>query len=789
MGKRVRIREDDMLFYLAYVLYFVPRYMEYLALRMAGASTVITVVKIISYVLCVAVILLNVKKITIPRWDKALLYGVIGIVVLYQVIAHSANSIFVVLLFSVAFVKRDMNRFFAVNFKLHVVLYAFTVLSSFIGVTENVARDTYKYGVLFMRMSLGFNYPGQLLISLMPIVFLYYYLYRDRISWKHTVFWVACIAVIFIFSQTIMPTALLLLFIGVFHIQKRYVPRKRKILQPYLAPVISCALTVLLLFMRMWNFGPAVLIDNASNYRFSLGATAYSKFGITLLGSGFQNISNENQYLILDSEYMFMLISNGIIYTALAALMYAWAIKWAQMRGYRTMVLVFVLLAINGIFNNGIFNLIFNPFIIVLYQAMDYSPKRAFGCGTLEGPKYSQSKKGEVQDFAMNKEGTVKKNKVCVVSWFGGTNYGTNLQIYALTRQLERMGFTAAVKGSITGNINYITHPFFVLRRVCHRLGRFFQRKAKKLPFEERYAEALKAREANFDSFCSGKLKKLDSRGKEEWDAICREYQAFVTGSDQVWNPNYFQGAMMLDFIHDDRIRKISYAPSIGVTELPNRYRRLYRKLLRDYHAVSVREESAAALLRDISPVPVKTVVDPTMLLPQEEWDFLAREAKVPDKWNAQKPYLLCYFVGDRADYWDYVKRIQDAAGFHVIVIPLGKKAFETGFTLAAEAGPKEFIWLIQNAAAVCTDSFHATVFSILYHKEFYVLKRFEDSSGDSQNSRLYQILNSFGLADRWVTEELAFQPKERIDFEKVDQCVQAQRSDSEKFLFDALNS
>ena len=106
-----------------------------------------------------------------------------------------------------------------------------------------------------------------------------------------------------------------------------------------------------------------------------LAVTAYDKYGVTLLGSGFQNINDGHQYLILDSEYIFMLVSNGIVYSALAVALFSHLIYRTEKSKNRHIVLIYVLIAVYCIFNNGIYNLIFNPFIILISRLEEKSCK------------------------------------------------------------------------------------------------------------------------------------------------------------------------------------------------------------------------------------------------------------------------------------------------------------------------------------------------------------------------------------------------------------------------------
>ena len=372
------------------------------------------------------------------------------------------------------------------------------------------------------------------------------------------------------------------------------------------------------------------------------------------------------------------------------------------------------------------------------------------------------------------------KKKVCVVTWYGGTNYGTNLQAYALVKKLNLMGYTATIKGDIKKNINYFLHPYIVLDRIqCKINNKFLEKNSSKNKEDTRKIKLFK-------KFVD-EIPKLNSYGKKDWEKVKKEYSAFITGSDQVWNPNYFQGAMMLDFITSGEIKKVAYAPSIGVNSLSVKMQHKYKKLLKDYCAVSVRERKAAELLKNISPVSVQVVLDPTMLLTCTEWAEVADKAIIQNEWNINEKYILCYFVGERSDYDNYVKQVIDETNMRCLVIPINQNISIDSCKTIAGVGPNEFVWLIKHAAIVVTDSFHASVFSILYHKEFYVLKRFAENSLSSQNSRLHQILEMYALSERWIEDENKFIRQRYIDYKKVETILEEKRLFSESFLKEFL--
>lgn len=380
--------------------------------------------------------------------------------------------------------------------------------------------------------------------------------------------------------------------------------------------------------------------------------------------------------------------------------------------------------------------------------------------------------------------------KVGLKTWSGGTNYGTNLQAYALKRQLECLGYSPVIFGVVCNNVNYITHPMEFIKKIERKIKRLYKKKTKTeiTSLHQLMAKEFEKQEKIFNEFCRQEFPKVEIRDRKQWKLITKDYSVFITGSDQVWNPKYFEDEYMLDFVHEKDIRKISYASSVGVTSIKPAIRKKYRKLLKSYSAISVRETSAANILQKISPVEVHVVLDPTMLVEKKEWDMFAQTAEIKSEWKTSEPYILCYFVGNKNSYFNYVDKIRRTTGFHVLVIAMGDNTLKTNFDTLFDVGPREFVWLIAHASIVCTDSFHATVFSILHHREFYVLKRFTDDDKISQNDRLYNLLDNFKLEARFISDDQQeFMRINEIDYNYVDKMLLQKRKSSNEFLINAI--
>lgn len=195
---------------------------------------------------------------------------------------------------------------------------------------------------------------------------------------------------------------------------------------------------------------------------------------------------------------------------------------------------------------------------------------------------------------------------------------------------------------------------------------------------------------------------------------LARIYDKFVIGSDQVWNPTFpFNSrAEYLPFVPS--CKKLAYAASFGVTELGNK-EAVIAELLADIPFISVREQAGAELVSHLTGRSVPVVLDPTMLLSPREWSVVAGK---PEGFDASRPFVFKYVLGEDAND----RRI---AGISAELDANIVDASDPNL----KASPAEFVWLIANSAAVCTDSFHASVFALLHHKPLGIFERVDDEA------------------------------------------------------------
>lgn len=381
--------------------------------------------------------------------------------------------------------------------------------------------------------------------------------------------------------------------------------------------------------------------------------------------------------------------------------------------------------------------------------------------------------------------------KVCIVTWHNSQNYGTCLQAFSLFYYLQKAGFDVTLLNTkIYIDYKDVKYIPVIISRIQEHLGIYLRegkevREKKKI--KKKYLAEFKKREELFSDFRKNNMKITKPLSDEELSELSEYMDAFVTGSDQIWNPYFLKTRYLLDFV-DDNTRKLSYSSSFGVTDLPNKKTEaLYYKYLSRFQAVSVRERSGVNICRKIGLSSARLVLDPTLLLTEEEWEeILVCNRK--DKLNTDD-YLLCYFVGNNQKYWEYVTEVAKKTSCKIKVIPFSNIAYNTPFETCIETGPLEFISLIQNAKYVYTDSFHCACFCITFHRQFTVLERFLNEDTKSQNSRLKDLFVLLNMKSRFADFNNLIIPEksEEIDYEKVDSKLKELRQSSIQYLTENL--
>lgn len=271
---------------------------------------------------------------------------------------------------------------------------------------------------------------------------------------------------------------------------------------------------------------------------------------------------------------------------------------------------------------------------------------------------------------------------------------------------------------------------------------------------------------------------------KESIFQINNDFDVFISGSDQIWKPSVVQDAYVLKFAEGKT--KFSYSSSITTTNICDDevYSAYMKQALSDFKAVSVREEASRDELQKIIGRPVEWVVDPTILLPRENWEELCSEPIVKEK------YIFAYFLGKGSKQKEKVERIAKDNNLVIVNLPFVageyNKADETfGDIKLFDVGLGEFFSLIKNAECVFTDSFHAVCFSWIFKTRFYVFDRDVGFDGTKMSSRIDSILKLMNLEDRKIDCDSNVYLEQNVNFESEDLCDMITKS--RKYLDDAL--
>ena len=257
-------------------------------------------------------------------------------------------------------------------------------------------------------------------------------------------------------------------------------------------------------------------------------------------------------------------------------------------------------------------------------------------------------------------------------------------------------------------------------------------------------------------------------------------YDLYISGSDQLWNPAqpYCLEPYFLTFVPDGK-KKISFATSIGLTELTQQEKSDFKRWLRSYDAVSVREKQGKALLDAFVERDIEQVADPTFLLDTSYWNEVAIFPQT------KKKYILLFLLTANADILDYAVRLSHESGLELIVLKTSQLATtEEMYTVDNDCGPREFIGYLGHANMVITDSFHCTVFSLLMGaKNFYTYINVATKRG----SRITDLLSTFGLEDHLLPTDFSKSYQELtlklINREKIFKIIENEKKHARAFL------
>lgn len=383
--------------------------------------------------------------------------------------------------------------------------------------------------------------------------------------------------------------------------------------------------------------------------------------------------------------------------------------------------------------------------------------------------------------------------KVGLVTCYFKKNYGSKLQAYALQKILEDNHIPCehidikCLKDFKKGKKKFYLSQIFNVKFIFSKMGMLLL-KIKRKFIKNDLSRNLNIRDEKFNQFNENFKFSKKYVSYSQINEECKErYTDVIVGSDQLWLPvNVVANYYTLNCVPND-VNKISYSTSLGISYIPNKYEELYGSFLPRINHLSVREDKAVDIIKTKFNLDAKCVCDPTMLLSKDDWcKNIGSTKKYSEK------YIFCYFLGKNIEHRKFVERLAKEKQLKIVSInhcdEYVKYSDKFADYIPYDIGPFEWINLISNSEYVCTDSFHGTVFSIIFNKKFFTFSRYSDKQKVSTNSRIVSLLGKFNLLDRHLygNEDIS-KIDNVIDYESINVKLIEYRAESKKFLLDSI--
>ncbi len=360
---------------------------------------------------------------------------------------------------------------------------------------------------------------------------------------------------------------------------------------------------------------------------------------------------------------------------------------------------------------------------------------------------------------------------VLIVTMPSSDNYGNRLQNYATQRFLTDLGYgcrTLRVRdgehwdGSVAKEVPLYTKlsPAYVKKYLARKRVQTY------VTDDALYRERLE-RFASFDHRYVAMTDYYAGRSNLPFDDI-GAYDFAVCGSDQIWNPTYhFLELFYLNFVPEHK--RVALSPSIGIDRVAPHYQPYMRAAISGIPYLSVREQSGADIIASLTGRSAHVLQDPTLWTSAQAW----REISAPPADVPEEPYLLCYFLGEQSRaYRRHIERYASENGLRILSIADRKQP--QYYT----CGPSEFLYLVEHASLVCTDSFHGVAFSLIFRVPFVT---FERTNGKSMSTRITGIMQHVGVDRR--QKSVPYQNALQMDFAGVGEILQRDREAAALYL------
>lgn len=354
--------------------------------------------------------------------------------------------------------------------------------------------------------------------------------------------------------------------------------------------------------------------------------------------------------------------------------------------------------------------------------------------------------------------------KVACITLSGNNNFGNKLQNYALQTKISQLGFKCETlwQNSIRAE-NILYTALIYLKYNILSSKKISEREKKFVDFNKKYINYSQ----NIIEFYTS-MKKIN-----------KKYDYFIVGSDQVWNCSMTHNYNLFFLENIDDNKKISYAASFGTYDIGKQYASRVGKNIKHFKKISVREDAGRDIIKRIANRDdTEVLIDPTMLLESKEWNAIAQK---PKQKEVPKKYILNYFLGELSlQRKNEIERVAKENNCEIINILDKNDPFYI-------SGPSEFLYLEKNAFLICTDSFHSSVFAILFNRPFIIFDR-EQLGMKNMNSRIETLITKFRLKNRKYNGKNITKENIKHDYKETYEILEKEREKSTKFLKEALD-
>lgn len=314
--------------------------------------------------------------------------------------------------------------------------------------------------------------------------------------------------------------------------------------------------------------------------------------------------------------------------------------------------------------------------------------------------------------------------------YYNNRNYGANLQTFALCKMIEQLGCDVEV-------ISY---------RNCTKAHRLFSDIKQSFIRRSGRCPQIEDRNRAIDRFNNtiphSQLYYINTIYRANM-----QYDCFVTGSDQVWNPGWINQYLSLEFV-DPSKRRVAYAASTGKISLNSEQRLKIKRAIEATDIISLREKESIPSLQELTEKKIEYVLDPTMLLTADDWNDICSARII------REGYLFCYFLCDNENLRKVADAYAKQRNLKIVTLPYLNGAYRKaddsfGDYQLFKVSPEDFLSLIRHASFVMTDSFHAAVFSHIYEREFVV----SSSINNEMGCRMVSLTELFGTGNRYIKD------------------------------------